>query len=50
MFAAINRWIERRRTIRLRWQADARVLIAADEVNAYYEAQRRAARALISRR
>ena len=47
MFAAINRWIERRRTIRLRWQADARVLIAADEVNAYYEAQRRAARARI---
>lgn len=45
MLAAIGRWIERRRTIRRRWQADARALIATDAVNAYYDAQRRAARA-----
>ncbi len=47
MLAAIGRWIERRRAIRRRWQADARALVAADEVNAYYEAQRRAARARV---
>lgn len=47
MLTAIGRWIERRRTIRRRWQADARALVAADEVNAYYEAQRRAARARV---
>lgn len=47
MLAAIGRWVERRRTTRCRWQADARALNAADEVNAYYEAQRRAARARI---
>lgn len=47
MLAAISRWIERRRTIRRRWQADARALVAADELGAYYEAQRRAARARI---
>lgn len=45
MIAAIGGWIERRRTIRRRWQADARALVAADEVDAYYEAQRRATRA-----
>lgn len=45
MFAAIARWIERRRAIRRRWRADARALIEIDEVNAYYNAQRRAARA-----
>lgn len=45
MLAAIARWIERRKAIRRRWQADARALIATDEVNAYYDAQRRAARA-----
>lgn len=45
MFAAIARWIDRRRAIRRRWQADARALIEIDEVNAYYDAQRRAARA-----
>jgi len=45
MFAAIGRWIERRGKIRRRWQAEARALVAADEVDAYYEAQRRATRA-----
>ncbi|TIQ41389.1 MAG: hypothetical protein E5X61_17600 [Mesorhizobium sp.] len=43
MFTAIR--VEHRRAIRRRWQADARRLILAEEVNAYYEAQRRAARA-----
>lgn len=47
MLTVIGRWIERRRTIRRRWQADARALVAADEVNAYCEAQRRAARAWV---
>ena len=45
MLAAIGVWIERRRAIRRRWQVDARALVATDEVNAYYEAQRRATRA-----
>lgn len=49
MLTAIGRWIERRRTIRRRWQVDARALVAADEVNAYYEAQRRATRAKVRR-
>lgn len=47
MFAALRRWVEQRRAIRRRWQADARALVIADEVNAYYEAQRRAARARV---
>ncbi|KUM24418.1 hypothetical protein AU467_30310 [Mesorhizobium loti] len=47
MLGVIRRWVERRRAIRRRWQAAARVLVAADEVNAYYEAQRRAARARV---
>lgn len=45
MLAAIGKWMERRRAIRRRWQADARALVAEDAVTAYYEAQRRAARA-----
>ncbi len=45
MLAWIVRWAERRQTIRRRWRADARALVAADEFNAYCEAQRRAARA-----
>ena len=47
MLAVIGGWIERRRAIRRRWQADARALVATDEANAYYEAQRRAARARV---
>lgn len=39
------RWLARRRAIRARWQADARQLIRHDERGAFYEAQRRAARA-----
>ncbi|CRK76703.1 hypothetical protein NIG5292_02768 [Nereida ignava] len=47
MLKSIGRWMERRRAIRRRWQSDARALVGADEVNAYYEAQRRAARARV---
>ncbi|MBB3933691.1 hypothetical protein GGR25_004769 [Kaistia hirudinis] len=45
MFSALNSWLERRRAIRRRWQADARRLVQEDERNAYYQAQRLAARA-----
>jgi hypothetical protein len=45
MLSVISGWIERRRTIRRRWQADARALVAAGEIDAYYEAHRRATRA-----
>lgn len=41
MFTAIRRWVEHRGAIRRRWQADARRLISAEEVNAHYEAQPR---------
>lgn len=47
MLAAIGKWVERRRSIRRRWQADARALADADMHNVYYEAQRRAARARV---
>jgi hypothetical protein len=47
MLSKIRQWLEHRQAIRRRWQADARALVAADEVNAYYEAQRRAARARV---
>ncbi len=49
MLSKIRRWVEHRRTIRRRWQADARALVAADEAGAYYEAQRRATRARVRR-
>ncbi|MEX4009930.1 hypothetical protein [Neoaquamicrobium sediminum] len=39
MLAVMGRWIERRRAIRRRWQADARALVDLDVVDAYYEAQ-----------
>ena len=47
MLASMRRWVERRRSIRRRWQTDARALADADMHNAYYEAQRRAARARV---
>jgi hypothetical protein len=42
---AFKGWIDRRREIRRRWQVDARRLVVQDPTGAYYEAQRRAARA-----
>lgn len=45
MLAALRRWIENRKLIRRRWQTDARRLVRHDDLNAYYEAQRLAARA-----
>lgn len=47
MLVSIRRWIAQRRSIRRRWQADARTLVAANETGAYYEAQRRAAHARV---
>ena len=47
MLVVIRRWLEHRRAIRLRWQADARRLVEAEEANAYNEAQRRAARSRV---
>ncbi|MCJ7997500.1 hypothetical protein J5N58_23560 [Rhizobium cremeum] len=44
MIGLLGQWIEHRRELRRRWQEDAKRLAAADPVNAYYEAQRRAAR------
>ncbi|MDS7598335.1 hypothetical protein [Agrobacterium tumefaciens] len=44
MIGFLRPWIEHRRAIRRRWQEDARQLAASDPINAYYEAQRRAAR------
>ncbi len=44
MIGFLRQWIQHRRAIRRRWQGDARRLAASDPVNAYYEAQRRAAR------
>lgn len=38
ILAAIRRWLQHRRAIRQRCQADTRALIGADEVLAYYEA------------
>lgn len=45
MFAAVRRWGEHRRQIRHRWQSDARTLLGHSQAGAYYDAQRRAARA-----
>lgn len=47
MIGFLRRWIEHRRAIRRRWQNDAKRLAGADPVNAYYEAQRRAARSRV---
>lgn len=44
MFHFLVNWLEKRRNIKRRWQADARALILNDERNAYYAAQRLAAR------
>lgn len=44
MFDLFFNWIEKRRQIRLRWQRDARILIEQHGREAYYEAQRLAAR------
>lgn len=45
MIGPFRRWIEKRRSIRRLWQADAKELIRRDERNAFYAAQRLAARA-----
>ena len=49
MLARLKALVERRRLRRRRWQDDARRLVNQDEPEAYYEAQRLAARARASR-
>lgn len=49
MLGRLRYWVEYRRELRKRWQADAKRLLAAEETNAYYEAQRRATRARVGR-
>lgn len=49
MFGRLRHWIDYRRDLRRRWQDDAKRLLAAEETNAYYEAQRRATRARVRR-
>ncbi|MGM5030060.1 hypothetical protein AB8B02_27890 [Tardiphaga sp. 862_B3_N4_1] len=44
MLDRFSRWIEKRRASRQRMQTDARILIQEDEREAYYAAQRLAAR------
>ena len=45
MFAFMRRWINRRRNLKLLCRNDARRLVDRDPSSAYYDAQRRAARA-----
>jgi hypothetical protein len=47
MLGRLRHWIDYRRALRARWQGDAKRLLAAEETNAYYEAQRRATRARV---
>jgi hypothetical protein len=49
LFRRLRHWIDHRYELRRRWQDDAKRLLAAEEANAYYEAQRRATRARIRR-
>lgn len=49
MLASLKAWAERRCQLRRRWQDDARRLVNQNEPAAYYEAQRLAARARVSR-
>jgi len=44
MISWIRKFVEQRQTARRRWEADARKLVSADPVDAYYHAQRLAAR------
>lgn len=44
MFGIVRKWMEKRRALRHLWQTDAQSLIEQDERNAYYAAQRLAAR------
>ena len=44
MLSFLMGWVRKRRMLRKLWQADAQHLIDADERNAYYSAQRLAAK------
>jgi hypothetical protein len=50
VFGSLKSWLERRRAMRRRWQADACRLVQGDERAAYYEAQRLAGRATVEGR
>ncbi len=45
MIGPIRNWLEKRRALRRRWQADALLLAKDQPRTSYYEAQRRAASA-----
>lgn len=44
MISYLRQWLEKRRRLRQLWKSDAQMLIERDEPNAYYTAQRLAAR------
>lgn len=44
MLSILTGWVRKRRMLRKLWQADAQLLIDADERNAYYSAQHLAAK------
>lgn len=44
MFAILRDWFKKRRRLRVLWKSDAELLLRRDERNAYYNAQRLAAR------
>jgi hypothetical protein len=44
MIFSLKQWLEKRRRLRQLWKSDAQTLIERDEPNAYYTAQRLAAR------
>lgn len=49
MYGKIACWIAYRRDLRRRWRDDARRLLLAEEADANYEAERRAARSRVRR-
>jgi hypothetical protein len=44
MISYLRQWVEKRRAVRRLWKADAQTLIEGNEPEAYYTAQRLAAR------
>ena len=48
MISTFRNWVKKRRALRELWKADARSLVQRDERNAYYIAQRLAARSRAS--
>lgn len=48
MISSLMQWLEKRRGLRQLWKADAQMLVERDERNAYYTAQRLAARSRVA--